>query len=100
MGETMFRFIMMLLIMIASFCAGRMSAAEAPVPFVVENVAQAEITPQEILALMRNEDVKARFPEEHRKLIIFLATPQIKAQLVNPNRASSPLYQALVKLVI
>lgn len=95
-----FRFIMMLLLMAACFFAGKMSAQEEPVQFIIENVEQAEVSPQEIMALTRNQDLKNQFPDLHRKLMIFLATPQIQAQLANPNRSSSPLYQKLVELVV
>jgi len=97
----MFRFIMMIMLLVASFFAGRVTAAEAPIPFIVEDVElQAEVTPQEILAFVRSNEVKTRFPDLHRKLLVFLATPQMQAQLANPNRSSSPLYQKLAELVI
>lgn len=96
----MFRFIMMIMLMAACFFAGRISAFEKPEEFVVENVAQAQVTPQEILALARNSVLKEQYPDLHRKLMIFLATPQVQVQLVNPNRSSSPIYQKLVELVV
>jgi hypothetical protein len=96
----MFRFIMMVLLMAACFFAGKMSAQEGQDQFIVEYVEQAEVSPQEILALARNQDLKTQFPDLHGKLMIFLARPQIQAQLVNPNRSSSPLYQKLVELVV
>ena len=99
----MLRFIMTILLMAACFFAGKMSAMEKPVEFIVENVEESieknEVSPAEILALTRNENLKMQYPDLYRKLMVFLAVPQIKAQLENPNRSSSPLYQKLVELV-
>ena len=95
----MLRFIMTILLMAACFFAGKMSAQEVPDFQVVYEAQAPEITNQEIIALVRNPDLKAQFPDLYGKLMLLLATPQIQAQLINPNRANSPLYQTLVDLV-
>ncbi len=99
----MLRFILTILLMAACFFAGKMSAMDDPREFIVENVEKAfektEVFVAEILALTRNENLEMQYPDLYRKLMAFLATPQIKAQLENPNRSNSPLYQKLVELV-
>src|ERR1700722_15830684 len=96
----MFRFIMTVLLMAACFYAGKMSAQEEPVQFIIENVEQDEVSPQELLALVQNPQLKAQFPKIYLKLIAILNTPKIQAELINPNRSQSRIYTRLVEMVI
>ncbi len=99
-GEAMFRFIMMIMLMAACFFAGKMSAQEEPIQFIVEDVEQAEVLLQEIVALARNQVLKTQYPELYHDFMVFLASPQIQEQLINPNRSNSLVYQKLVDLVL
>jgi hypothetical protein len=96
----MLRFIMTILLMVACFFAGRLTAQENACPYIVKTIEQIEVTPQEILALTRNADLQTQFPDLYHQLMVLVASPQVQTELVNPDRSSSLIYQKLADLVI
>jgi hypothetical protein len=92
----MFRFLMILILMMLSFFAGKLSAQE-PLNFDVV-YEQPLVSHSELLSLLRNSLLKAEFPQLHRQLLALLASAQVQEALVF-KRADSPVYQQLLNLV-
>ena len=83
--------------MIACFFAGRITAQDDIFWPAVVTVEQPEVSLQEIRGFAGNEDLKNQFTELYGQLMVFLATPQVQIELVNPNSA---IYQRLAELIV
>ena len=92
----MFRFLMILILMVLSFFAGKLSAQE---PLNLEVVyEQPLISHSEIRNVVRNSRLKAEFPKLHRQLLALLASVQVQEALAF-KRSDSPVYEQLYNLV-
>lgn len=97
----MFRFLLVLILMVLSFMMGKISAQENSDFTVVYELPalETQATDQDLLTLILDRSFKMREPELYQELMIFLAVPTVQNALLSGDRANSAVYQTLMQKI-